>query len=233
MNFYYVEIGGDEMMATIYLYRLTYFGGTAPCYDNNELTLSICKRDMRRVIGRRIKEDGEKDIWIAGVLGTGLSKEGTFQTTGLDVGDLIYIARVDDVVEFHEYFTKANKRKDCIYEPCADSELQSAGYCFSHKSKCDVHEAYDLQERDWDVKHKNHRKYVLKSNTYRFLDKEDSNLIKKDLKIEIPKGVGHKVCYFDDRTAWALCEKGDGISHFPSDLRKNNSHGCGKRGTNL
>lgn len=42
--------------AYIYSYRLTHFGGTAPCYDGDYLSLAICKRDMRRVIGYRFNE---------------------------------------------------------------------------------------------------------------------------------------------------------------------------------
>ena len=38
-------------MTYIYSYRLTHFGGTAPCFEDDLLTLAICKRDMRRVIG--------------------------------------------------------------------------------------------------------------------------------------------------------------------------------------
>ena len=41
----------------IYSYRLTYFGGTAPCYDDDLLSLAICKRDMRRVMGRNFNAD--------------------------------------------------------------------------------------------------------------------------------------------------------------------------------
>ena len=96
--------------AYIYSYRLTHFGGTAPCYDGDYLSLAICKRDMRRVIGYRfneIKNKAQNDsIWIVGISGTQLSKNNKYFTADR----IIYIAKITDVNTF-PMFPKKEKIK--------------------------------------------------------------------------------------------------------------------------
>lgn len=115
----------------VYSYRLTYCGGTAPCFDKNLLSLAICKRDMRRVMGRRFETDREKGkqntYWFIGIVGTELSNktvEGTSEKPfkGRN-GHILYIAKLDDVVPYEEYFTSNElyvNRKDHIYEESSE-----------------------------------------------------------------------------------------------------------------
>ena len=66
-------------MNLVYSYRLTNFSGTAPCMDNDSLTLAICKRDMRRVIGRQFIRGTDDTIWFMGIVGSGLAKYSSFR----------------------------------------------------------------------------------------------------------------------------------------------------------
>jgi len=84
----------------IYFYKLTVDAGTAPCVDDNLLSLAICKPMLRRTAG-------EGDI-IIGFAGNELDRNNR----------LIYAAEVTIRLEDGAYFRdrKYSHRKDCIYE---------------------------------------------------------------------------------------------------------------------
>ncbi len=217
----------------IYSYRITYFGGTAPCYDSDYLSLAICKRDMRRVVGRRFLNNKNDDsFWIVGIVGKSLSDDENFTNKA---GDILYIAKVDDVKNYSEYFENTKeKRSDKIYIPCNNGNREHNGVRFAH-SGSDIHSDEYLQERDWDESHKNkNEKFVLISNHYCFLNKTDSEKIKSIIGNNLAKGVGHKVTECSDDITVVFKEilkaKQHGISNLPESLRNNETikRGCGK-----
>ncbi len=229
-------------MTYIYSYRLTYFGGTAPCFDDGLLTLAICKRDMRRVIGNLYnsekfkKENGE--IWFLGIVGNRLAKIETFKKYEDKV---IYAAKVKDVKEFHEYFTdtKYKERADVIYEQTQEeTELKSGELYFNHTGSA-VHQEKDLQKRDFDVDHPNANKYVLFSDEYCFITPEESKKIKNKIQ-KWPTGVGHR-WFTDDNNELAgilnsLVAKGHNIKALPKEVKEiiKNKKGCGNnKGGNI
>lgn len=217
----------------IYSYRITYFGGTAPCYDAGYLSLAICKRDMRRVVGRRFLNNKNNDsFWIVGIVGNSLGDDDNFKDK---TGDILYIAKVDDVKNYSEYFGNTQeKRSDKIYKPCHNGNREHNGVRFAHNG-CDIHSEEYLQERDWDEAHKNkNEKFVLISNHYCFLDKTDSDKIKSIIGNNLAKGVGHKVTECSDDITESFIEilkaKQHGILNLPEKLRNNKTskRGCGK-----
>lgn len=223
----------------IYSYRLTYFGGTAPCYDGNYLSLAICKRDMRRVIGYRfmeIKNKGQNNsIWIIGIAGKALQKS----NNDFESEEIIYIAKISDVKTFCEYFSNVNeKRLDKIYKPNEKGDYinNSIRFCPTNE----VHTDKSLWDIDWDLQHINKENYVLISYDYSFLNKEQSDVLKKALTNDengkIAKGVGH---------TWFECEdncdvvklldelvkssdKNHNTKNLPASIRKNACSKCGK-----
>lgn len=217
----------------IYSYRITYFGGTAPCYDDDFLSLAICKRDMRRVVGRRFLNNKNGDhFWIVGIVGKKLSYDENFTNKAADI---LYIAKIDDVKNYSEYFGNTEeKRSDKIYIPCNNGNREHNGECFAHNGS-DIHSETYLQERDWDEAHKKkNEKYVLISKNYCFLDKKDSEKIKSIFKGNLAKGVGHKAieCSRDIEAVFKeiLKQKQHGILNLPESLRnsKTQKRGCGK-----
>ena len=224
----------------IYSYRLTYFGGTAPCYDGNYLSLAICKRDMRRVIGYKfsaVKENNLKDsIWIVGIVGKALEKSNNDFTRE----DIIYIAKITSVKTFCEYFSDIkNARTDKIYIPDTNGQYQNQGKFFSPKANNNVHDDKFLWDRDWDEQHRNKEKFVLISQEYAFVNKEQSNIIKteigKNANYKLAKGVGHTwfecdnnsniVTLFEDIIGSA---KNHNKNTLPTSVRNCAYSGCGK-----
>ncbi len=74
----------------VYSYRLTCFDGTAPCDDEGMLTLAICKRDMRRVIGRKFqrRKKDQRNICFIGLMGKDLKK--AFSEDPHKPGEILY-----------------------------------------------------------------------------------------------------------------------------------------------
>ena len=217
----------------VYSYRITYFGGTAPCYDADCLSLAICKRDMRRVDGRRFLNNKNNDIfWIVGIVGKSLGEDENFKNKD---NDILYIAKIDDVKNYSDYFGNTeDKRSDKIYIPCDNGNREHNGVRFAHNGS-EIHSEEYLQDRDWDEAHKSkNEKYVLISNHYCFLDKTDSETIKNIIGNNLAKGVGHKVAECsDDVTAVfkeILKHKQHGKLNLPESLRNNETskRGCGK-----
>ena len=226
-------------MTYIYSYRLTHFGGTAPCFDGGLLTLAICKRDMRRVIGNlynseKFKKEND-EIWFLGIVGNALANEKGFENYK---DKIIYAAKVNEVVEFHNYYIKGNNRSDNIYEQTSnESVLISNKIGFKHKKGIDIHSEPELQSRDFDVDHPKSKKYVLKSKEYCFFSNLDSETIKGiiDKYQKWPTGVGHR-WFTDDNNELAgilnsLVAKGHNIKALPDKVKEiiNNKNGCGKK----
>ena len=207
--------------AYIYSYRLTHFGGTAPCYDGDYLSLAICKRDMRRVIGYRfneIKNKAQNDsIWIVGISGTQLSKNNKYFTADR----IIYIAKITDVKTFCEYFSDVSeKRKDKIYIPDNNGFYETNNMKFSTKPNNEVHDDKHLWDRDWDVQHKFKEKFVLISTEYAFTSKEQSDCLISEFqkfgKYKLAKTVGH---------TWFECNDSSNIiSAFNKILKSSQNH---------
>ncbi len=219
--------------AFVYSYRITYFGGTAPCYDADYLSLAICKRDMRRVVGRRFLNNKNNDIfWIVGIVGKSLGEDENFKDKA---GDILYIAKIDDVKNYSDYFGNTeDKRSDKIYIPCDNGNREHNSVRFVHNGS-EIHSDEYLQDRDWDEAHKSkNEKYVLISNHYCFLDKTDSEKIKGIIGNRLAKGVGHKVAECSDDVTAVLEEilkhKQHGKLNLPESLRNNETskRGCGK-----
>ena len=201
------------MSKYVYTYRLTCFNGAAPCYDNNRLSLAICKRDMRRVIGNRFfnKKEEKPEIWMIGFVGKALAANEQFKGRADQV---LYIARVTDVIDYHDCFGKdiSKERTDNIYIPCDETsthpDFKSGGQWFRHISESTIHTEEWLQQRDFDITHTNSRKYVLLSDEYTFTNADESKEIRNLIinndsivlgtKKAIPTGIGH--CWFSDDT---------------------------------
>ena len=228
----------------IYSYRLTYFGGTAPCYDNNLLTLAICKRDMRRVIGREFRKNRlKKTYWFIGIVGTGLEKSSRSVFEGR-AGTVLYIAKLKDVIDFSDYFSNPifRKRLDRIYEESDDGDFGTTGNekRFKHVdcSISNVHCEKELQERDWDVAHCSKETFVLVSEEYSFIDPQLSNDLIESLSDgeKLANGVGHSLFEAEDDSR-IVCLMNSivnnaGKTHskekLPQVIRDNCNKGCGK-----
>ncbi len=100
-------------MTYLYVYRLTSDTGLAPCVDNGLLSLAVCKggkmrgdkiihTGLRHRIGVKRDADYEKDkVYILG----------TYEN------NVLYLARVTNVVTMTDYFSKMSKgRIDDIYD---------------------------------------------------------------------------------------------------------------------
>jgi len=164
----------------IYSYRLTFFGGTAPCYEDDRLTLAICKRDMRKMIGEALEADPCADIWVVGIVGNTLAKcKEIPEFNGLE-DQVLYIAKIQKAIRFQDYFVSSNTRKDNIYIETgnSDSNLKIDGHFYEHKVGVSTHDKQYLQERDWDIKSRATHRYVLDAgNSYRFTSKKESDTI--------------------------------------------------------
>lgn len=230
----------------IYSYRLTYFGGTAPCYDDDVLTLAICKRDMRRVIGRRFITDKNNNqlntYWIIGIVGNGLASEAG-SPFSKDADNILYVAKLNDVIDYVEYFSKEEykKRSDCIYTKTENGSYEKEGTFFRHVdlSVSKVHAEKSFQDRDWDLQHKSRETYVLLSREFFFIEKNRSNDIKEKInncRGKLANGVGHT--YFEVSENSELIgllkktvkesKKHHGQENLPSKLQITHHSGCGK-----
>ncbi len=239
----------------VYSYRLTHCGGTAPCFDGRFLSLAICKRDMRRVMGRRFAEDRGKDkestFWFIGIIGSQLSRKRLDNSEEKPFDgredDILYIAKLNEVIPFEEYFSnnpKYKDRKDHIYEEktggdysITDETGQTRTYSHVPKSQSEVHIDSYLQDRDWDRDHPSARKYVLISKEYAILPGGINFQKFETHDQKFAKGVGHSwfIAENDDQIIKILEQKiaESGKDHgkknnLPSFLSSGNKMGCGK-----
>ena len=83
--------------STIWSYVVAYDGGTAPCVDNNLLSLCICKPMIRR--------SANVGDWIIG-----------FTRRNIGVKKICYVAEVTKKISMEEYFLEPKKRSDKIYK---------------------------------------------------------------------------------------------------------------------
>jgi hypothetical protein len=113
----------------LYVYKLTYDNGFAPCVENGMLSLVCCKSRMRRAIQKRYSDAGrrrkkskrrkrnekntataKKQIYILGVCGTTLKPhkgfKGDAENTKLTA---VYLAKVDEVLSMKEYYKRGPK----------------------------------------------------------------------------------------------------------------------------
>lgn len=227
----------------IYSYRLTWFGGAAPCYDNNKLSLAICKRDMRRVIGREYQKIIDKggSIWIVGLIGNTLKNASEFSNDMYSADQVLYAAKITEIMKYSEYFTSSEHRKDMIYECAEDGKYSSDGKHFKHKENESIHSEERLQDRDWDTKHNTSEKYVLLSEEYFFVDCKLSEKIKnKDYGAIWATGVGHRKFSANADLLQLLQDKANeykknrNTEALPKELQNpRNCKGCGKKGGNL
>jgi hypothetical protein len=220
------------MKTYIYSYRLTSFGGAAPCYDNGLYSLAICKVDMRRAIGQRWYEENKPNIWIIGINGKGLCRENPHFVSD----ELLYIAKVTDVVLFEDYFCDTlNNRKDKIYIPWNGKDkydklfgdekkfIYSGGFDLGGTF---IHNESYLQDRDWDIKHTNSPKYVLLSDKFAFLDELSSSNIKNILgDTNLSRGRRHRIMEGSDEINKMLEQEifgheNHGINNLPIEFRQ-------------
>lgn len=181
------------MKNAVYFYRIITDLSTnfAPCWDDGILTLTCCKRDMRRMIGRRYesKECSESNpIWISGVNGS---------NQGESANRIRYIARISIAEKYVDYFSKTEyrNRRDCIYDinkfALESDEIKGRIYTANYKAE-KTHNTEELQKKDWDVSHGSKECYALISNYFRFLNDDESiDYLSKFPEITC-KGVGHK-----------------------------------------
>ena len=190
-------------MHTIYSYRLTGWSGAAPCMDDSLLTLALCKRDMRRVIGReynRRKHAGSDDaVWFIGIVGKALHDRKAFRDAfpDLETGDILYIAKLTDVLQFEDYFSNvSDNRRDKIYFPDPGGEYGNEKK-FSPKEDNGIHETKELWDRDWDVQHGSREAFLLLSDRFAVLTHAQSETLKACIPSAacFPGRQGHK--HFD------------------------------------
>ena len=227
----------------IYSYRLTYFGGTAPCYYKGLLSLTICKRDMRRMIGRGYLNNPQDTYWFIGIVGKGLISDSKELSSKYEAGQILYVAKVKNVVSFNHYFTydKFKNRKDRIYEKSDNGEYptKESDPSFRHVNNNDVHKEKYLQDRDWDVQHNSKETYSLISDEYVFLDSKTANSLEKIIR-DNKNGVlaekqGHRFFEVNEDSPIVsnLCEiiscaNNHGINNLPNGFKESNLRGCGK-----
>lgn len=164
-----------DLLSLVYSYRLTSFSGAAPCMDHDYLTLAICKRDMRRVIGRQFLAGTNDTIWFIGIVGSELSNYEPFHNRA---GEFFYIAKLTDVKTFMDYFadTKDN-RMDKIYLPDKNG-MYGKTVRFSPKAENGIHERKKLWDEDWDIQHGSEETYVLCSDCFCVLTSEQSKKLR-------------------------------------------------------
>ena len=101
----------------IFSYRLKTDAGVAPNVQNEILSLCLCKPVMRKSI-KHLHEKG-KTVFL---IGSGVThmRKGTIKNIH-NIGDrtnhIIFIAKIDQILTFAEYYEIFKNRKDCIYKP--------------------------------------------------------------------------------------------------------------------
>lgn len=93
------------MRPRLFVYKLVYDGGAAPCVKEHLLTLAICKP--------RIRASAEVGDFVFGVAANSLSPDNR----------LIYIARVTEIEDNYYDDSSYRERPDCIYIRDADGRF--------------------------------------------------------------------------------------------------------------
>ena len=75
----------------IHRYVVTHDDGSAPCIDNDLLTLCICKPEIRKT--------AQIDDWLIGFTSVGIAR-----SLSVDISSVIYIAKVTEKSTMQEYF---------------------------------------------------------------------------------------------------------------------------------
>ena len=223
----------------VYSYRIVTFGEYAPCRDNDFFTLAICKSTMRRVIGKRLTIDSHFDkdkdsIWVVGIVGSAMAHNPEYKDYN-EAGQILYVAKINEVIDYGDYFSsdEYSGRKDRIYRTSTSdkAKYEWRGRHFEHYGE-GIHKKEELQDLDWDMKHKDAGKFVLASNEFFIVDKEKDNSIKQaDRKANWCNGRGHRVFEANDSLVGLFekwCEKEDHFMdslHMPED--GGNCGGCG------
>ncbi len=146
-------------MTYLYIYRLTSDTGLAPCAEDGLLTLSVCKGGKKR--GDKIIHSGLRHFIGSGNCGADYKKDKIY-ILGTYKNDLLYIARVTDVMTMTEYFSdRSSGRTDDIYS-VIDGKLARNRKLRKEK----IHTEPDRIDKDLAGE------YVLLSDEYMYLGKD-------------------------------------------------------------
>ena len=83
---------------TIYSYKLTTDNGSAPCIQDNKLSLAICKPKIRKT--------AKINDYLIGISANSMNLGGN---------KIIYIAKITDKILLQDYYKLYSNRNDCIY----------------------------------------------------------------------------------------------------------------------
>lgn len=109
----------------IWSYVVAFDGGTAPCIDNQKLSLCICKPFIRKY--------AKIGDWIIG-----------FATKKLGEGHIIYACKITDKVPLEDYFLDTENRSDKVYK-VIDGQIIHSG--------SDIHNSEEYWKRDINGKY--------------------------------------------------------------------------------
>ena len=116
---------------TIYSYKLTTDNGSAPCIQNNLLSLVICKPKIRKT--------AQINDYIIGISANSMN---------LGENKLLYIARITNKILLSDYYKLYSNRKDCIYDDKL-CRLKNAKYHSCKDKKKDLSGLYALLSSDF------------------------------------------------------------------------------------
>lgn len=116
---------------TIYSYKLTTDNGSAPCIQNNLLSLAICKPKIRKT--------ANINDYIVGISANSMN---------LGENKLLYIARITNKILLQDYCKLHSNRKDCIYNNKL-CRLKNAKYHSCKDKKRDLSGLYVLLSSDF------------------------------------------------------------------------------------
>ena len=176
-------------MPTVYAYRIMVDAGFAPCYDNDLFTLACCKPIIRRTVGKKYmigNYSRENPVWITAIGGSAYKGH---------QNDWIYVAKITDVVTYHEYFTnpKYRERKDCIYvidNPKEFNGISHMNLRVRHNGTSPYHTEPQNWTDDWNGKDEC---YVLISDEFAYFTHEESMMLTARFPQFMASGRGHRV----------------------------------------
>ncbi len=146
-------------MVYLFVYRLTADTGLAPCAENGLLSLAVCKGGQKR--GDKIVHTGLRYRIGSGSCGADYKTDKVY-ILGTYKNDLLYIARVTNVLPMTEYFSGiSNGRTDNIYS-VRDGKLTRN----NQLRKEGIHTEADRIEKDIAGE------YVLLSNEFVYLGRD-------------------------------------------------------------
>ena len=108
----------------LYIYKVQYFSGFAPCFDDDKFSLACCKGNkinggMRVSICKRFEgNQNNRNVWVLGVAGGKITSS---NASNIDYkpGDMIYLAKISNEKQLYtwqEYYDEFKyKRRDAIY----------------------------------------------------------------------------------------------------------------------